>query len=147
MYRFYATVHWRPATVVHGEEVQVGGLKLFALTVDPAALVDTFPVSFEQAAERMQALPRMLLEPDGSFVWVDACGCWQLDGSLVDDGKHVRHMEVGGTCLPRALDDLLRVVDWPSSPLMFQLIRYGVFLAEEEFRRVACSACCAARQN
>ncbi len=62
-------------------------------------------VSWEQASENLSQLPRMFLEPDGSFLWTGTdpdCGPWQLEGTIFDDGRVVRRIELAGNC-PRLL--------------------------------------------
>lgn len=54
------------------------------------------PVSLENATDRLRELPRMFLEPDGSFLW--NAGMWQLEGTLYDDGRILRYVELRGAC-------------------------------------------------
>jgi len=98
-----------------------------------------FPVTFEQAESSLAALPRMFIEPDGSFVWVADRGerAWQIDGQLYDRNGRLLYVEVKGNCPADALDRLLRAFGWPDVPLVFQLIREAVYLDEAGFRRYA----------
>ena len=103
--------------------------------VDPSC---RFAISFEEAATHLRQLDRMYLEPDGSFVWVvEGDGHrYQLDGSLVDDGARLLHVELKGICDSLMLDDLLRaVVRWPEQAVVFHQLAKGVCLSEEAFRR------------
>ena len=98
-----------------------------------------FPVTFEQAEAALAALPRLFIEPDGSFVWVadDAQRLWQVDGNLYDRNGRLLYVEVKGSCPAAAFDRLLRAVGWPDVPLAFQLVREAVYLDEAGFRRYA----------
>ncbi|MCI0362021.1 MAG: hypothetical protein L0211_26360 [Planctomycetaceae bacterium] len=97
-------------------------------------------VSFETALAALEKLPRLFIEPDGSFVWrgiTNDGGEWQVDGNLIDRGQMLDHVDLAGQCPSERLDDVLRALGWPAATLTFQLLRLGVFLTEEEFRRQA----------
>lgn len=97
-------------------------------------------VTFDAALERLAALPRLFIEPDGSFVWrgMDEGGAeWQVDGNLIDRGIALAYVEVKGCCPVQRFDELLAALGWPEQPLVFQLPRRGVVLDEAEFRRLA----------
>lgn len=114
--------------IVHGDHEQQPG---------------PLPVSFETALAALESLPRMFIEPDGSFVWaqVEADGtAWQLDGNLIDQGPSLAHVELSGVCTPNALDQILTALGWPETKLLFQLARQGVFLNEAQFRAATASS-------
>jgi hypothetical protein len=97
-------------------------------------------VTFDAVLARLELLPRLFIEPDGSFVWrgnTDDGQDWQLDGNLIDRGDLLDYVELKGTCPSERLDEILQALDWPEEPLSFQLPRQGVLLTEEEFRRQA----------
>jgi hypothetical protein len=97
-------------------------------------------VSFDDASRRLARLPRMYLEPDGSFVWTgtaESGTAWQLDGNLIDRGLQLDYVELKGTCPPAQFDEMLTALGWPAAPLLFQLPQRGVFLEEAQFRRLA----------
>ncbi len=97
-------------------------------------------VSFDDVLAELAQLPRLFIEPDGSFVWRgrDNDGdAWQVDGNLIDRGEALDYLELKGSCPAERLDEILRPLGWPDRPLLFQLPRQGVFLTEEEFRRQA----------
>ncbi len=97
-------------------------------------------VTFDEVATRLAALPRMFIEPDGSFVWrgtADAGQTWQIDGNLTDRGEVLDHVELKGTCPAERLDEILRTLGWPETRVAFQLPRLGQFLTEEAFRQQA----------
>jgi len=105
--------------------------------VKPAA---GLPVGFDHVVAEFAALPRMFIEPDGSFVWTGATDDgqpWQVDGNLIDRGDVLAYVELKGVCPVARFDELLRALGWPDLPLVFQLPRRGVFLEEGEFRRLA----------
>ncbi len=97
-------------------------------------------VSFDEATAKLGALPRLFIEPDGSFVWrgtTDAGQTWQIDGNLIDRGDVLDYVELKGTCPAERLDDVLLALGWPEAPVAFQLPRLGQFLTEGAFRRQA----------
>jgi hypothetical protein len=97
-------------------------------------------VSFEKAFAALAQLPRLFIEPDGSFVWRgtdDAGEAWQVDGNLIDRGDALAYVELKGTCPSERMDEILRALGWPETPLAFQLPRAGLVLTEAEFRRQA----------
>jgi hypothetical protein len=98
----------------------------------------SFAVTWEEAATTLERLPRMIFEPDGSFVVSgdDADGQrWQVDGHLFDFEGRLHRVELHGSCPPETFDDLLRCVGWPAQPLAFEMVREGVTLDEHELRR------------
>src|SRR5829696_1862669 len=87
-----------------------------------AADSDARLVPFDQAITALAALPRMLVEPDGSFVWtanLDVVPRWQVDGNLVDGGETLYYVELKGSCPAEAFDELLKCVATPSVKLAF----------------------------
>ena len=100
-------------------------------------------VAFDHACAMLTRLPRMFIEPDGSFVWRgnSADGRpWQVDGNLIDQGDVLAYVELHGCCPAEQFDLILAALGWPEAKLVFQLPRRGVFLAEGKFRRLAASA-------
>jgi hypothetical protein len=100
-------------------------------------------VSFDAALGELELLPRLFIEPDGSFVWrgaTDDRQPWQVDGNLIDRGDVLDYVQLNGTCPSDRLDEVLRTLGWPQVELTIQLPRLGVFLTEGEFRRQAATA-------
>jgi hypothetical protein len=97
-----------------------------------------FDRSFEEVIDCFNQLPRMFVELDGSFVWVAAGdgSRGQLDGVVTDDGIRVLNVELKGVCTEPMLDDLLRALGWPKQAMAFQLVQFGVYVEEAEFRRL-----------
>jgi hypothetical protein len=56
------------------------------------------PTSFEQAQERLTALPKLYFEPDGSFVWSLDQGRQQVFGMIYDAAGCIQYSELRGTC-------------------------------------------------
>jgi hypothetical protein len=105
---------------------------------DSGASPTLFPYTFEEVSVALAALPRMFVEPDGSFVWV-ASGepAWQLDGVLYDGAGRLWYVELKGRCPQEAFDRLLSALGWPATPVVFQLVREAISLDEGEFRGYA----------
>ena len=100
----------------------------------------SWPTTFDGALGELSLLPRLFIEPDGSFVWRGrdtAEGEWQVDGNLIDRGDVLAYVELNGCCPRERFDELLRAVGWPQQPVAYQLPRRGVVLEESEFRRQA----------
>jgi hypothetical protein len=98
----------------------------------------SFDCTWEEAAGRLEQLPRMIFEPDGSFVisGADETGRrWQVDGHLFDFAGRLHRMEIRGQCPSAGFDELLRCISWPKQRLEVEMVREGVTLSEREFRR------------
>lgn len=143
MLQFNLTIHACPTDIAAGPEVPLAGGQYRSLAVAPATLAaTTFDCTFEEASARLEALPRMFLEPDGSFVWTSSQSdqAWQVDGNLYDRAERLAFIDLNGSCPAVDFDRLLSALGWPRSPLVFQLTREAVVLDEAEFRRYAASA-------
>jgi hypothetical protein len=138
MQEFHITIHVRPNAVLQGDRIELQGAIVQTLRMPEQFQGNPFPLSFEEASEALQKLPRMFLEADGSFVWVSAQGsspAWQLDGVLYDRKERLLFADLKGTCPAESLNQLFACLGWPATPLMFQLVREAVFLEEVEFRK------------
>ncbi len=124
------------------QSVRVLGHVYQALQLTPQQQAAAMAVSFETAAERLQQLPRMFVEPDGAFLWVAQQGeaYWQLEGCLYDREHRLLYVDVLGTCPLDRFDQFLTTFDWPHAPLLFQLRQFAVFLDEPQWRRFAASS-------
>ena len=112
----------------------------FHVTIHGEGKQAPLTVGFEVARERMEVLPRLFIEPDGSFVWrgmTKEGEKWQVDGNLIDRGDVLAYVELKGVCPSERLDELLRALGWPEAKVEFQLVRTGVVVEEGEFRSVA----------
>ncbi len=115
----------------------------------PEQLHRPFPVTFEQAAESLERLPRMYFEPDGSFVWVGDSGlrsgggdtaadatpsaAWQLDGQLQEAAGRVLHVELKGDCPAEQFQQLLAALGADEQPVAGQLVRDRCFVDAREW--------------
>ncbi len=99
-----------------------------------------FTCTWEEAAEAMQRLPRMMFEPDGSWIFSDGIGKgrWQIDGHLFDFDDCLYRVELHGQCPPAAFDQILVCFGWPKTEILFEQVLQGTQVDETEFRRVAC---------
>jgi hypothetical protein len=142
MYHFQITVQKRPESIGFGDALELDGRICTPLSGSGLQTPVPIPVSFEQAADRLQELPRMFFEPDGSFVWVgeERGQHWQVDGQVTDRDGRLLYADLKGTCPSNQFDQLLAALGWPAVPLVFQLTRHAVFLDEADFRRFADSA-------
>ena len=96
----------------------------------------SFAVAWEEAAAALERLPRMIFEPDGSFVVSGGLEAerWQVDGHLFDFAGRLQRYELHGFCPAGAFDDLLRCVGWPEQRVEFETVREGLLLDEAHFR-------------
>jgi hypothetical protein len=100
-------------------------------------------ITFESVLAALESLPRLFIEPDGSFVWARSTADgqpWQVDGNLIDRGECLAYVELKGYCPEEQFDLLLTALGWPESKLVFQLPRQGALLDEMAFRRLAATA-------
>lgn len=140
MKAFHLIVRGFPDASLETRRLVLEGLDLRTLVV-PSSLQSTpLTVTFEQAAERLEAFPRLHLEPDGSFVWVspsDAAVAWQVDGNLYDRGDRLNHVEIKGTCLA---DELLRWLDAlrdeDARRLLLEDVPRAIFVPEAELPKL-----------
>ena len=124
----------------------------FHVNLFAAPPADSFAVTWEDAAAMLERLPRMIFEPDGSFVVsgeragpsqragpssapVDNDARWQVDGHLFDFAGRLHRVELHGQCPPATFDEILTCVGWPQQRLLLELVRTGITVSEAEFRR------------
>ena len=137
MNRFHVAIHAAPETAVVRQQCDLAGRPASTLTLRPEQLTRSIPVSFEAALAALERLPRMFIEPDGSFVWVAERDepAWQLDGVLFDRAGELVYVELKGNCPAARFDEFLTTLGWPHVAFVFQLAREAVFMDEVEFRR------------
>lgn len=97
---------------------------------------EPFACTWETAAAALEALPRMIFEPDGSWIWSGGAGSerWQVNGHLFDFAGRLHRVELHGACPRKEFDQLLTCFGWPEELLTFELVREGVRVSEDEFR-------------
>lgn len=118
------------------------------LEVSAERAIPKFAVPFDEVLNRLSQLDRMYCEPDGSFLWVgpaEVCEpgrllrpfpSWHFDGQLTDGGSHLAFLELKGYGTILQLEAILRTLQWPTHPIMFQLPEWGVFLSDDSFRAI-----------
>lgn len=131
---WHIALHVLPAGARTAGALNWAGQLLPTLEIDLAQLAP-FSVSFEQALNRLERLPRLFIEPDGALVWVghEAGRNWQLDGVVYDRAGSVLYVEIKGRCPRPALEQLLAAFGWPHTPLAVQLVQHGAWLTLETF--------------
>lgn len=109
------------------------------LLVPRERLTAPLAIPFDDAIVRLGRLERMFVEPDGSFVWTGRRfgRPWQVDGNAAELTGRLLLADLKGACPPDEFDRLLESFGWPGERLMVLLVRPGVLLAEETFRRHA----------
>ena len=135
MYRFRVSLHALPADLPL-ERIELKGVDVESLHVAASQLAQaSFTCTFEAAADRLAKLPRMFIEPDGSFVWVsgDAQPVWQVDGNLYDRAGRLQFVDLQGTSTPECFEEFLAALGWPQQQLAFLLTREGIALDEQAF--------------
>ncbi len=125
-----------PGGSLASEIVTVDGQPTRCLRGESLDPNDCLPVSFDTALEQLAQLPRMFIEPDGSWVWVSAAGPtdWQLDGQMHDGPNGLISVEIKGRAPQTQWETLLACFGWPEVPLLFQLVQQGLYLEEAAFR-------------
>lgn len=138
MLRFHVRIYARPAATTEGAPRTVSGMHVAPLLANQAELLSGWPITFDAAAAAIQQLPRLHFEPDGSFVRVSSGERQErLCGVLYDRGPRLAYVEVQGACRADWLEEFLRSLGWPATPLAFELIPEALLLSEADFRVVA----------
>lgn len=138
---FHVSLHARPEHVTPGPLWESRGARWPTVQLAAEEVRRPFPVQGEAAAAELSVLPRMFLEPDGSFVWVSPANetPWQLDGQLYESRARLLYVDLKGSCPGAAFDAILRACGWPAAPVVVQDVHAGVYLDEPDFRRFAAS--------
>ena len=136
---FDVSLHPRPGGAVPGEDLFDSNAAWPTLVMPRESAGETMAIGFDKALERLAALERLYVEPDGSFVWVGPGSerGWQVDGNAYERNGRVLVVEVKGRCPPAAWECLLAVWGWPEEALLVQLVRAGGFVDEPTFRSMA----------
>jgi hypothetical protein len=102
-------------------------------------VTEPMALGFDAALGRLDALPRMFVEPDGAFVWTSPRegSRWQVDGNAFERSGRVLLVDLKGSCPAAEFDALLACFGWPEQPIAVQVVRAGVFLDLDTFRRHA----------
>ncbi len=103
----------------------------------------SFAPSYEDYAQVLMNIPRLYIEPDGSFVWVSALDSeHQLNGQITDDGQRVMFVELRGTCPFSGVEPVLVGLGWPEQPVRIQLLPNARILDDVEFRALLDGTSC-----
>lgn len=137
MYTFDCVVRALPPSAVLGEPLAIAGVRCRPLVFPQAELATSFTVTFEETLGALERLEQMFAEPDGSFVWVAPDRAWQIDGNLYDREERLLFVELRGRAPAEVVDRLLFGLGWPAQRLAFEWRAAGVFLDEDDFRRLA----------
>jgi hypothetical protein len=137
--QFDVILHRRMDSARPGQIENVENRAIRVLEVALQARSAPLAVTFEAARDALELAPRMLFEPDGSFVVSGQRDGrrWQVDGLLHDQGDRLFCVELHGQCPAEEFDLLLRAFGWPESEMMFQLRRAGVFVDEATFHQLS----------
>ena len=94
-----------------------------------------FEISFEQAFERLESLPRMFIELDGSFVWSGQqdASRWQIDGMLYDRNGRLQRAELAGQAPRHHWEQLLNIFGQPLDTLTIHCLQQQRFIQPAEF--------------
>lgn len=132
---FHVLIRARSRHAATGRTIAVAGVDCETLAI-PSEDATLFEVSFETACEGLGELPRLFIEPDGSFVWTGDSpqGAWQLDGNLFDRAERLCHVECKGWAPAERLDAFLKCLGWPETAVVFEHVAAGVLLSEDTFR-------------
>lgn len=139
LYAFEAVLHRCPNDAPAGGRHTDEWGEWPILAVPREALSQPLAIGFDEAVERLARLPRMFVEPDGSFVWTSPAADhpWQVDGNLFERSGRVLLVDLKGSCPAAEFDRLLGAFGWPEEPVMLGLVRAAVFLDPVTFCRHA----------
>jgi hypothetical protein len=134
------SLHVLTNRVSSGPLAQLRG-SLLPTLIAPADLArDSFVVSSESVFAELDRWPRCYVEPDGSFVWRSPEGeqpAWQWDGHLHDQNDKLLQIDLHGSGPQESFEQLLRLLDWPTTEVLVQLTEEGVFIDLASFYRYA----------
>ena len=133
MLRFHALLFARPADeAVAVAPVELAGRSWPGLAVSEADLRLGWRQSWEETMARMEQLPRLYPEPDGSFVWATPEG--KLSGVLYDREGRMCYAELFGECSWETVEAFLGACGAPAERFVFQLSAEGVNFDDSTFK-------------
>ena len=135
----HASLHPRAANLQPLGVSLLAGKSVPIWSFDATAAQGAWDVTFDRALAKLEAVPRMYTEPDGSWLLVSAVGetpRWQMEGNLYDGGEQLAYCDLKGTCPMATWESLLRCFGWPEQAVLLQLTKEAVFLEEADFRQV-----------
>ena len=142
MLSFEISLHPRPSSsrTASAHADRLGDWPTLSIPRQDAAV--PFGVAGDDCLAAISRLDRAFVEPDGSFVWrrEDGGRGWQVDGTIHERNGRVLLAELKGDCPEPEFDRLLAAFGWPGQAMAMQLLREGIWLEEETFRRRAAAA-------
>ncbi len=118
---------------------QLSAAQLSAAQVNLATAMQSsrFELSFEQAFERLELLPRMFIELDGSLVWSgqQEGRAWQIDGMLYDRAGRLQRIELTGHAPRNVWEQLLIAVGQPLDSFAVHCLQQQRLIDTAEFLR------------
>lgn len=132
----HVTIHAYPDASPPRRDVKLRGRIVPALEVTSDRFHQPLPVTFDHVLSALERLPRLFIEPDGSFIWIGPTGPdeWKFDGQLHDSTGGLMTMELKVSGHNPDWDQLLSCLNWPETRLAFELVREGVYLDESGLR-------------
>jgi hypothetical protein len=139
MYHFEVHVQPRPPVTIGGTPYRTAGSNWPTLVFESPTIRGSGGPTFDGALAALARLPRMYVEPDGSFLWQGKEGelRWQVDGNLYDQGESLAYVSLKGECPVIEFEELIQCFRWPAVELVFQFVRLGVIVDEATFRKLA----------
>ncbi|MCA9142460.1 MAG: hypothetical protein H6821_05735 [Planctomycetaceae bacterium] len=136
MQAFHIVIRALPNTELSTRTVTLADIEVNTLQVPATLQATPLGVSFEEAAAMLERLPRMFLEPDGSFVWVSSAEdaeAWQVDGNLYDRAGSLVAIDLKGRCGKLQFVELFDLFRVSGTELMIELVHDAVFVREHDF--------------
>lgn len=141
MLHFHVNVFARPSNAVLGPIVRLRGEEFATLAGSgggPPQFDTPLPALFEVIQQRLMAIPRMDIEPDGYFLVAGGekeGNRWQIDGHLHEYVHQMHRVEMHGSCTEAMLRRLIECLG--TLDVVFQLVHEGATLDFSEFFRFA----------
>ena len=143
VYAFECSLHARPSN--DSQEAETPLVDQWGqwptLLVSQDQLSKPLPTEFDDAINKLNALPRLFAEPDGSFVWTSPHENlrWQVNGNLYEKNDNILFVELKGYCPQVEFDQLLACFLADENVCVIQLTRAAVFVSASVFRAHACA--------
>jgi hypothetical protein len=141
MLHFHTNLFATPTKLTSGPTLQLRGEEFAALVGSdgsPPLFDQPLPLTFEELQEKLLAIPRMDIEPDGYFLVAGGekeGERWQIDGHLFEYEERMHRVEIHGSCPAEILTQLVACCG--ADDMVFQLVHEGVTLSHADFRRWA----------
>ena len=113
----------RQERAVDARGVETLRLRLFGQGERIAGELPPLRLTHEAAIDRMNRLPRMFTEPDGSFLWKFDSG--QLEGTIYDDGERIRYIDIAGRASAEVWSDFLGALGESFESVALELLDSG----------------------